>query len=160
MYNTFQESISYSPEDVLNPIVLLFNSHYSKNYYQYFKKLNKPLETTSIVGVKIETYNNFLSENLINHFNEEQLKILQFEINKPLKKNNTYLFTLFNTTEEEITYFFSQVIRKNKKEKLTISILVCHPLTSVNEYISNLDNQLNIAKSHNCPMSVINLFDY
>lgn len=161
MYNTCEELEVYDPEDVLNPIFLFLNNDFPKYYYQYFKRLNKPHKIYNLAGIKIESKNELLLERLSKQFKSNELSILQLDFNKPLKmKDNIFLFTLFNISEEMIVDFLYDILETNKKEKLIIGLFIGHPLTSVNEFITNIDNQLVTAREHNCVLAVLNLFDY
>lgn len=160
MYEIFNDIEIYSPEDVLNPFFLLIHNDFPKSYYQYFKKINKPDNIISITGIEIELPKSMNIQSCLEKLSPETIDILQINMNRPLKiNNNTYFFTLFNCLEENLVNKLMISLEKIEIEKLIIGIFICHPLTIVNEFILNTDNQLNNAKKINCMISLLNLLD-
>lgn len=147
----------YSSEDVLNPFLLLFNDKNYKFYYHYFKRLNRPNNVNSLIGVIIEFPIKKTSNIFLQKETSKIIETLQLHSNQSLKlRQNRLLFTIFNTHEKMIINNLLFYLSKFTEHKLypIIGMIICHPLISPNEFITLSDRELNNAKKSNCILSV------
>lgn len=147
----------YLAEEVLIPNFILLNSKNTGLFYHYFKNLDKPPLIHSIIGIIIELPIDQSIEYFIEKDYENIIKILQFDLNKPLLiGDDQYFFTLFNIPEEEIITFLLDYLLKFKKHRPYIGISINHPLTLTNEFVNNTILQLQNSKKKNCFLSALN----